>query len=213
MLVALVVVAGLLIAVGGALAEPPASTEPSARSTASEPVVFPPGPDDNPPAGVAAALAPAATFSYYTVAGATMRGRQSATTIAYDGKGCVHTTAAADAVNAEFNLPSGSVIKYLRLYYVKTAAGSVTGYITYYRPGVDYTDLSNVTSGAATTGYGTALSSELTHTVDHSLYAYTLIGWPSAASSTLQVCGLRVAYYAPGAAAALPTVFRSATHP
>jgi hypothetical protein len=53
------------------------------------------------------------------------------------------------------------------------------------------------------------VSDEITETVNNASYAYTAYAWPDAASSTLQFCGLRVAYYAPyNAAVFLPTIVR-----
>lgn len=157
-------------------------------------------PDDNP-----TTLAPGssqATFSYYIVSGATLRGRTSTTEFAYDGTGCTHTTVGTGTgriLNTELTLPDNAIIKYLRVIYKDSdAAGSVTGYITRYQPGVSSLDLINVGSTSAfASGYGFSVSNEITHTVNNTIYAYTLIGWPSANSSNLQICGLRVAYYAP----------------
>jgi hypothetical protein len=171
-----------------------------------EGVQFPAGlaPDDNPPNLMPGA--PGATFSYYTVSGATLRGRSSSTEYVYDGVGCVHVSAGSGTgriINTELSVPDGSILKYLRVYYKDTNnAGSVSGYITRYTPGTASNDLVNVSSTSAFNGgFGFAVSREITQTVNNASYAYTLIGWPSGLGSTLQVCGLRVAYYAPVTAA------------
>jgi len=89
-------------------------------------------PDDNPPEGAARTQgtnASMATFSYYQVAGATLRGRNSTTGYAYDGVGCSHVTAGSgigSILNTELPLPDGATIKYLRLYYRDSSA---TGYV------------------------------------------------------------------------------------
>ncbi len=87
----------------------------------------------------------------------------------------------------------------MRVYYNDTSAtGLVRGYITRYQPGQATTDLVTVSSTAAgASGYGFVVSAEITEIADNTDYAYTLIGWPSEASSSTQICGLRVAYYAP----------------
>jgi hypothetical protein len=159
-----------------------------------------PAPDDNPT--TLAPGSPGATFSYALVSGATLRGRSSTTEYVYDGSGCTHVTAGTSTgriLNTELSIPDNSVIKYLRVIYKDMdAAGSVTGYITRYQPGVATADLINVGStNAFASGYGFSVSAEITETVNNTTYAYTIIGWPSANTSNLQVCGLRVAYYAP----------------
>lgn len=157
-----------------------------------------PMPDDN--KVVNDGRAPAATFSYYTVSGATLRGRSSTAGYTYQSLGCVYSTTSADTfLNTELPIPDGSIIKYLRIYYKDTSATErVYGYLTRYQPGVVYSDLTIIDSTAAFAGgFGSALSAELNEVVDNSTYAYTLIGRPSGASSSLQICGLRIAYYAP----------------
>jgi hypothetical protein len=156
-------------------------------------------PDENQPSSV---NSPALTFSYYQVAGATLRGRNSSTEYLYDGLGCSYVTVGTGIgriLNTELPLPDGSVIKYLRVYYRDTNATSgVRGYITRYQPGVATADLINVGSSAAYAGgYGFVVSGEITETVNNTPYAYTLIGWPDVIGSANQICGLRVAYYAP----------------
>lgn len=139
-------------------------------------------------------------FVYYQVAGATLKGRSSTTEYAYDGLGCIHGTAGTDRVtNIELILPDGATIKYLRLYYYDTSTtGNVRAFLTRYDPGSATSDLiSTESSTAGNSGYGTSLSAQLNEVVDNGTYAYTIIGWPSANSSGLRVCGMRVAYYAP----------------
>lgn len=169
-------------------------------------------PDDNPPVGAEGA---SATFSYYQVSGATLRGRNSSTEYQYDSVGCSHVTVGSGTgriLNTEMPLPDGSVIKYLRVYYRDTnAASGVEGYITRYQPGTATVDLIHTgSSDAFSGGYGFVVSAEITETVNNVSYAYTLIGWPDEANSNNQICGLRVAYYAPSfSAVALPSIFKS----
>lgn len=138
-------------------------------------------------------------WTYYQVAGATLRGRSSTVDTAYDGLGCIHTTGGTDLIiNTKLILPDGAIIRYLRLYYYdNSTSGRVSAYLTRYDPGSDTNDLisaASSTSGAG--GYGTVLSPVLSEVVDNSNYSYTLIGWPSANDSNLRVCGMRVAYWA-----------------
>jgi hypothetical protein len=160
-----------------------------------------PAPDDNPLIPPAFTNSPELTYSYYMASGATLRGRSSSTTYTYSANGCVYATNASGSLvlNTELHIPDNAIIKYLRTIYMDTNAnGRVQGYITYYQPGASYVDLvisSSSLPGAGGLGY--SVSQEITHTVNNNLYAYTLIGWPSDNSNTLQICGLRVAYYAP----------------
>jgi hypothetical protein len=170
-------------------------------------------PDENAPQS---SQSPALVFSYYQVAGATLRGRSSSTEYLYDGAGCSHVTAGSGntgrILNTELPLPDGSVIKYLRVYYRDTnAASGVEGYITRYQPGTGAVDL--VKTGSTNPfigGYGFVVSSEITETINNTTYAYTIIGWPDEINVNNQICGLRVAYYAPAAASRLfmPSVRR-----
>ena len=155
-----------------------------------------PAPDENVGTGTAA-RAPNVAYSYYQVSGATFQGKSSTATYAYDSAGCIHLTSGAEQVIIEMDIPNGSVIKYLRLYYRDSNASEVvSGYVTNINPGVSSTDLVSVSSSGSS-GYGTALSAEITHTVNTNLFAYNLIGWPSINDNTVQLCGMRVAYFAP----------------
>jgi len=202
--------------------QPEPSTEPDAMQAVSHRTVaydsvtstgLPP--DENPQAGsIQAPNAPQATFLYYQVSGATLRGRNSDTGYAYDGVGCSHVTAGTGAgriLNTELPLSDGAVIKYLRVYYRDTnAANGVEGYITRYQPGQGTADLVHTGStDAFAGGYGFVVSAEITETVNNTIYAYTLIGWPDDANVANQICGLRVAYYAPTSAAYLPVITKS----
>ncbi len=210
LLLSLLLVVMLLMA-GGSLAQRlVASTEPDGDPEEYMPPSYDSGdpsfksadihpPDEN---TTSRANRPALTFSYYQVTGATLRGRNSTTGYIYDGVGCSHVTAGSGSgliLNTELPLPDGSVIKYLRVYYRDTnAANGVEGYITRYQPGAATDDLVHTGStDAFVGGYGFVVSQEITETVNNTLYAYTLIGWPDAIGVANQICGLRVAYYAP----------------
>jgi hypothetical protein len=148
------------------------------------------------------------TFSYFRLVGTAFNPRTSTTTFAYGFNGCVYITGGSDnRFMAPLFLPDGAEIKYLRFYYDDTNAGSnLTAWITRYQPGVTSEDLTTVNSTAAS-GYGTSLSPEITHTVDLTSWAYTLIVAPNGNGTANQFCGVRVAYYAPTIFPAfLPTI-------
>jgi hypothetical protein len=151
-----------------------------------------------------------ASFSYFRLVGTAFNPRTSTSTFAYNFNGCIYETGGTDnRFMAPIFVPDKSTIKYLRLYYDDTNAGTdITAWITRYQPGVTSEDLTSVTS-IGSSGYGTILSSEITHTVDIVNWAYTLIIAPNANASTNSFCGVRVAYYAPNAyAVAVPVMLK-----
>ncbi|HQZ39120.1 MAG TPA: fibronectin type III domain-containing protein [Vicinamibacterales bacterium] len=165
--------------------------------------------DGNQAAGSNRALAlPDLAFSYYHVAGATMRPRASSSTYSYPGLGCTYLATGSDLFNTELLLPDGAVIKYLRVYYRDTnAAGSVTAWVTRYdhQPDLGFADIISAASPIAFAGgYGFVDSPEVTETVNNETRGYALVS--RAADVTTQICGLRVAYYAPAAAPGAPTL-------
>ena len=93
-------------------------------------------------------------------------------------------------------IPEDSEIKYVRIYFLDTAATDMTVWLTRYEPGQANLDLTSVQSSGSA-GYGTVLSPLITQTVDMATYAYVLTWGTGVASSAHQICGVRVAYYAP----------------
>ena len=162
-------------------------------------------PDENPVVtGVNTPEGTDATFKYYMVSGATMRGRESTATYAYANLGCVYSVDVDQydrLLNTELFVEDYSTIKYLRLYFydASTTARPIS-FLTTYQPGTLTTDLISINNTAmdlAAPGYGYVVSSEITHTVNNISQAYTLIGWSSAATSNIRICGIRIAYYEP----------------
>lgn len=141
--------------------------------------------------------APAVTFSYFHVLGATLKPRDSTNTYAYAFNGCIYVNAGGvGRLQFPMTIPDGSVVKYLRIYYNDTnAAADLTAWLTQYSPGQSSTDLTSISSSGSA-GFGTALSAEMTHTVDNQLNYTINVGW-GANTSTQQICGVRIAYYAP----------------
>lgn len=144
-----------------------------------------------------AADSPLASFTYYYVLGMQMQPRVSTTTFAYDLTGCIHLTGGTDnRLTFPLLLPEGSIIKFLRIYYDDTNAGvDLTAWLTRFEAGVTSTDLVSVASSGSA-GYGTELSITLTETFNSS-FNYSVIVAPNVNNSTVQICGVRVAYYSP----------------
>ncbi|NMC01625.1 MAG: hypothetical protein GYA30_04545 [Chloroflexi bacterium] len=134
-------------------------------------------------------------FLYKFVAGSTLRPRASATTWASSGGGgCIYAVAGASEVfNVPLDLPQGSRIDYLRLYFYDTSASDSTAWVTIYDGAGGYVDVIGVNS-SGTAGYGTTQSAYMGHIVNNSSNAYVLNWRPNVTGSTMMLCGLRVAY-------------------
>ncbi len=155
--------------------------------------------------------APSATFSYYRLLATAFNPRTSTTTFAYTANGCIYETGGTDnRFIAPLLIPSGSVIKFLRIYYNDTSVSSdLTAWLTRYQPGQTSEDLTSVDS-VGSTGYGWNISPEVTHTVDLTNWAYTIIVAPNSNAISNTICGIRVAYYAPPIFGAfLPVIHKS----
>jgi hypothetical protein len=173
---------------------------------------------DGKPAGSSAAKAapelgpdaPDLTFSYYRLVGTAFNPRTSTTTFGYNFNGCIYETGGTDnRFMAPLQVPHGATLKYLRLYYDDSSTTTdLTAWITRYQPGVTSEDLTSLSSSGSS-GYGTTLSPEITHTVDTANWAYTIIVAPNANAATNSLCGIRVAYYTPFfGATALPVIMK-----
>jgi hypothetical protein len=137
------------------------------------------------------------SFSYYKVIGTSFQPRMSTSTYGYTSNGCMYQNGGSDLrFQAPLILPEGSEIKYVRIYYQDTVAQDMTVWLTRYEPGQANLDLVSVQSSGSS-GYGTTLSSLITQTVDLATYAYVLTWGTGTATSGNQICGVRVAYYAP----------------
>ena len=140
---------------------------------------------------------PDVAFTYYKFIGTTFQPRESTSTYAYTSNGCMYQNGGTSfRFQAPLLIPEDSEIKYIRIYYLDTAATDMTVWLTRYEPGQANLDLLSVTS-TGSGGYGTILSSLITQTVDMGTYAYVLTWGTSVATSAIQICGVRVAYYAP----------------
>lgn len=191
----------------------PAGTEggETAEFTSAQGYVDGMAPDDN------ISLAPGlvdAVFTYYTVSGPELQPRTTTNVQVYNANGCVYMSTGTSTgllTGTGLHIPDGSIIKFIRLYYNDTNASfGVDGFLTRYAPGTSTSDLASAGSTAAFSGgYGFIVSNEITHTVNNSIYGYMLYGWPDTNASSLQVCGIRVAYYAPNPTAIyLPSIIR-----
>ncbi len=133
------------------------------------------------------------SFQYKFVAGTTLKPRDSATTWDYHGAGCVSAIGGNDIFNIHLDLPEGSRIDYLRIFYYDTSSSDSMAWITTYDGAGGWSDLTDVSSGG-TGGYGTSLSSYVGDTVSNLNNAYVLNWRSNQTGSSMALCGLRVAY-------------------
>jgi hypothetical protein len=185
---------------------PAESSEPGANSEASEvqSLSAPGAPLDD------RSLFPdAAAAQFYHVTGPALRPTSTALTLFYDGFGCVHATAgASELLQAPLEIPDGSRIVLLRLYFNDTSpTDNIGSWISHYNEdGVGYSDLVYVPS-TVSSGYGSNYGN-LDHIVDTYSWRYVLNVRLHVASSELQLCGIRVMYHLPSLAF-LPSVMRN----
>jgi hypothetical protein len=109
------------------------------------------------------------------------------------------TALSGGTFNIHLDLPHGSSIEYLRLYYYDTVTANGHAWLTRYDDGGVFADVLYVAS-AHSGGYGTTLSDHSGHIVDSYGYSYVLNWRPDDLSPGLQLCGLRVAYRLDGGA-------------
>lgn len=191
-LILAVIPAALMLAVwsaGPAEADDPPPPATSSQGTVAQEMPPVGEPLDDP------LLSPNPAARFYHIPGSVLTPVDSMTTLVYDLMGCVHATAgAAYLLNAPLELKDGQRIVLLRLYYDDASASDMNGWITRYDElGTSYEDLVGVTS-VGSSGHGSNYG-DLDHIVDTYGWSYVLNVRLNAASSALQVCGLRVMYY------------------
>ncbi len=157
-------------------------------------------PDARVPAAPAACGVSAVNCLYYHISSSLFQGRDSTSTYAYDGSGCFHhTSASVNGFMAPVLLTHGSIIKYIRVYYIDTSASDMTMRLRYFDDGTSSVDLTTVSTSGSAMGVRTALSAEITHTVAYDLYSYGILAFESGPTDgSIQLCGVRLAYI-PGA--------------
>jgi len=110
-------------------------------------------------------------------------------------------------MNLHLDIPTGSRIDYLRIYFYDANATNSTAWVTTYNGASGIVDIASAsTSGSG--GYGTNLGAYVGHVVDNGNNAYVLNWRPSVTGNTMMLCGLRVAYRLPMLDIYLPLVRR-----
>ena len=101
-----------------------------------------------------------------------------------------------DAFVAHLDLPNGSRIDYIRLYYYDTNSLDSRLFLTSYNASGAFTDHGSADS-SGTGGYGYAVSGFIDHVVDTASRAYVLNWLPRRSGATMRLCGARIAYRLP----------------
>jgi hypothetical protein len=102
--------------------------------------------------------------------------------------------------NIHVQLPEGSRVDYLRLYYYDThPSRDSSAWLTSYDDQGSFSDLAYVTSSGEG-GYGTELSPFLGEMIDTVGSSYVLNWRPNDLGTELKLCGLRIAYRLDGGA-------------
>lgn len=139
--------------------------------------------------------ASAQSFSYLNVVGSSFVPRDSGTTATYRSAGCISRATGTNWFVYPLQLPEGSRIKYIRVYYNdSSAAANLMAALTRYDGAGTNVDEVIFTTDASS-GFGSYLSPETSVVVNNSEYATQLLVSFQESSSTLQFCGMRVAYF------------------
>jgi hypothetical protein len=101
-----------------------------------------------------------------------------------------------DMFNIHLGIPEGSRIDYLRIFYYDASDDNSIAWITTYDGAGTFNDLTSVTS-SGNSGYGTQLSAYVGEVVDNASNSYVLNWRPVQVGTSMQLCGLRVAYRLP----------------
>lgn len=149
-------------------------------------------------------------FSYIHVAGAALKPRASNTEWSTDSSGgCLYVSggSASTVYNIHLDIPDGARIDYLRIYYYDTSASDSQAWVTRYDDSGALEDIAYVSS-SGTSGHSTQLSAFASHVVDNVNYSYVLNWRPLVVGSSMQLCGLRVAYRVPMTDSYLPLILK-----
>jgi hypothetical protein len=136
-------------------------------------------------------------FYYIFSAGSSLHSADYTMRQDYQPGACVSAIdSGSQFLTLNLDLPDGVRIDYLRLFYYDTDASNGTANLRKYDAAGGYTEIATVTS-AGNTGYGTTLSAYIAHVVNNTDGGYVLNWLPSVTGTSMQLCGLRVAYRLP----------------
>lgn len=142
---------------------------------------------------IVASSAAAQGPKYLNVAGTSFRPRDSSVNTNYGGGGCISRGSGVTEFVYPVQLPHTSRIRFVRAYFYDTSAKDLT--FRLFRHGGEGTSIEDATFTSNTSaGYTIRQSPELDITVDNVSYATELSVLLAEASSSLELCGIRIAY-------------------
>ncbi|MGC8879154.1 MAG: hypothetical protein ACP5R2_08015 [Anaerolineae bacterium] len=147
-------------------------------------------------------------FYYRHVAGSALRPRNSSSWNSSGNGGCIYAGVGSEVFNIHLEVPQGSRVDYLRIYYYDTSTNNSQAWITRYDDVGGYSDRTSVSSSGSG-GYGTTVSGYLGEVFDYANYSYVLNWRPNQSGSSMLLCGLRVAYRLPTKEVYLPVVLKN----
>jgi len=136
-------------------------------------------------------------FFYIFAVGSTLRPRDSASSWDYNGAGCVSLGSGFEWFTLHVDLPEGSRVDFLRLFYYDTSASNNSKAFLTISDGAGRSEHLTSVLSAGDAGYGTTLSPYLGHVVDNSDQGYELIWVANTTGSSMRLCGMRIAYRLP----------------
>ena len=138
-------------------------------------------------------------FGYLNIAGSAFHPLDNSTTFTYPGSGCIAKTGGSDTRFVhKVNLPVGAVAQYLRLYYYNTSSNQIVAFFTTYDGVGNFNEVISVSTGGGPSGYNSVLSSAMDFVFAPSTHAINiLVNLGSQNDTTLQFCGVRIAYDQP----------------
>ena len=135
----------------------------------------------------------------WRVTGSALKPRENDVSYATNTTGaCTYVTAGDEFTvwNIPVQVPQGSVVDTVRMYFDDTSGSNTTGWFTIYDLYGEIVDEWAVSS-SGDSGLSFADTDPIDHTVDYSTYSY-MVNWrPVVTGSTLQLCGFRVFHDTP----------------
>lgn len=132
----------------------------------------------------------------WRVTGSALKPRENDVSYTVNGNGsCTYVTAgdASTVWNIEPDLPQGTTVDTLRMYYYDTSGSNSSAWFTVYDLyGTIIQEWPVYSSGNSGNSFYDSVA--INHTIDYSVYSY-LINWrPNVSGSTIQLCGFRIFY-------------------
>lgn len=155
----------------------------------------PDGPELDAPAPAAVPAGWQVNFKF--VAGTAFHPRASTMTWDYGNTGCTYATADQyEVMAADFQLPDGAIVDYLRIYYYDAIAADSQALLSVY-DAMGGTEDWLMASSTGTAGFGNVGSGFDEHTVDTTNTPMMLQWRPNATGGTQMLCGMRLRYWTP----------------